>query len=339
MAITLKAFHFVMYSLLIYSSFRDKLNRIAAEDPAELGRKVNRIGAEERNILILNERLSDTSSSRERFKREAGRTYDAGKAESHTTVDDEDSELEENAELGSGDSMQGDEPASSPNNGDQNLDAPQSEINTTSVHVIATSKTSTANAHVNVIVPTTASLTTLPEAVSTSSVHGANTTTATITTTMPIFITSHATTDKPNTIDIEASVFSSVKSTFNTTIIISSRHNTRASTQLSTVGVLGASTALPSTSPTERPPTFETSTKGNNNVQREPSPKPKEKKTLFGFVTIEILVALLAGAACAVILLIFLVHRLKKRNEGSYELQETLMLKSGGYAEEKEVFV
>lgn len=337
MAITLKAFHFVMYSLLIYSSFRDKLNRIAAEDPAELGRKVNRIGAEERNILILNERLSDTSSSRERFKREAGRTYDAGKAESHTTVDDEDSELEENAELGGGDSMQGDEPALSPNNGDQNLDAPQSEINTTSVHVIATSKTSTANAHVNVLVSTTASLTTLPEAVSTSSVHGANTTTATITTTMPIFITSHATTDKPNTIDIEASVFSSVKSTFITTIIISSRHNTRASTQLSTVGVSGASTALPSALPT----TSETSTKGNNNVQnqREPSPKPKEKKTLFGFVTIEILVALLAGAACAVILLIFLVHRLKKRNEGSYELQETLMLKSGGYAEEKEVFV
>ena len=84
--------------------------------------------------------------------------------------------------------------------------------------------------------------------------------------------------------------------------------------------------------------TTETTTKEGNHVANQKDPSPR-KNTLFGFVTIEILVALLAGAACAVILVVFLVYRLKKRGEGSYELQETLMLKSGGYSEEKEVFV
>lgn len=73
-------------------------------------------------------------------------------------------------------------------------------------------------------------------------------------------------------------------------------------------------------------------------MKKDPNER-EQRKTLFGFVTIEILVALLAGAACAVVLLIFLVYRLKKRNEGSYELQESISLKTAAHTEEKEVFV
>lgn len=91
---------------------------------------------------------------------------------------------------------------------------------------------------------------------------------------------------------------------------------------------------------TNRPKTKETTPKGESDVKMKKDPNEREqRKTLFGFVTIEILVALLAGAACAVVLLIFLVYRLKKRNEGSYELQESISLKTAAHTEEKEVFV
>ncbi|KAJ7370506.1 hypothetical protein OS493_032072 [Desmophyllum pertusum] len=112
----------------------------------------------------------------------------------------------------------------------------------------------------------------------------------------------------------------------------------------SSSAVVSRSTIANPTGIATKQSTVETTTKakdgGNVETQKDPPLNEAEgRKTLFGFVTIEILVALLAGAACAVILLIFLVHRLKKRNEGSYELQESLSLKTGGYNEEKEVFV
>lgn len=128
-----------------------------------------------------------------------------------------------------------------------------------------------------------------------------------------------------------------VKSSIHTTSIVSSK--IRATETFSEL--LSRSAIInPKKLPTTRPITEEGTPKGGSDVETQKDPKESERrKTLFGFVTIEILVALLAGAACAVILLIFLVYRLKKRNEGSYELQESMSLKTAAYAEEKEVFV
>ena len=94
------------------------------------------------------------------------------------------------------------------------------------------------------------------------------------------------------------------------------------------------------TGATETTPTENTADNGVD--EEDPLPRESKKKTLFGFVTIEILIAVLAGAACAVILVAFLVYRIKKRNEGSYELSETMTLKGTTYSgkdSEKEVFV
>ena len=70
---------------------------------------------------------------------------------------------------------------------------------------------------------------------------------------------------------------------------------------------------------------------------------PKEKKTgLFRSLSIEILIALVAGALCALLLVAFLVYRLKKRNEGSYELSESINMKVRTHDDlgmKKEVFV
>ncbi|XP_032228601.2 syndecan-3 [Nematostella vectensis] len=86
-----------------------------------------------------------------------------------------------------------------------------------------------------------------------------------------------------------------------------------------------------------------TDEKVTGDVQGQKSPAPKEKrKVLFGFVTLEILIALLAGALFSVLLVAFLVYRLKKRNEGSYELSETIALRPKELDEmgkKKEVFV
>ena len=74
-------------------------------------------------------------------------------------------------------------------------------------------------------------------------------------------------------------------------------------------------------------------------VTSSSSVEPAVATTTKGSNDVQILVPLLAGAACAVVLLTFFGYRLKKRNEGSYELQETLILNSGGFTKEKEVFV
>lgn len=79
----------------------------------------------------------------------------------------------------------------------------------------------------------------------------------------------------------------------------------------------------------------------NSDVRGQKGPERK-RKTLFGFVTVEILIALLAGALFSVLLVAFLVYRLKKRNEGSYELSETIALRPKEIDEmgkKKEVFV
>lgn len=99
-----------------------------------------------------------------------------------------------------------------------------------------------------------------------------------------------------------------------------------------------STTAILSTSSTEGSVTMST---GSPNVEVQKGPETK-RKTLFGFVTVEILIALLAGALFSVLLVAFLVYRLKKRNEGSYELSETIALRPKEIDEmgkKKEVFV
>lgn len=82
--------------------------------------------------------------------------------------------------------------------------------------------------------------------------------------------------------------------------------------------------------------------KGGSVEGQEGPETAARRKTLFGFVTVEILIALLAGALFSVLLVAFLVYRLKKRNEGSYELSETIALRPKEIDEmgkKKEVFV
>lgn len=57
------------------------------------------------------------------------------------------------------------------------------------------------------------------------------------------------------------------------------------------------------------------------------SPKAKAKarvdeKTVFSVLTTEVIAAVVVGAVCAVILIAFLVYRLRKRDEGSYALSD-----------------
>ena len=330
MAIIMKTFHFVVYILVIYSCLEDKVANVGAQDDPSLEGNINSFGRQERDILILNEEISDVSSSRENLKGEMERKDSLGKAEFHT-IDDEDGEIDENEDLGSGKrdmNIQGDEPASPSDGGDQeNIDP---ELNNSSIR--APAKTLTVSS--TTVVVTTSSWTTSKMITATKSINLGNTTSSVASTATPLLLIPHATTGVQNTIDASA-LSSAHLSSLGTSII-----STRAA-RASTVMVISPSSLGPTAPTAKQPTTVKTATKQGSDVenQKDPSPKQKEKKTLFGFVTIEILVALLAGAACAVILVIFLVYRLKKRNEGSYELQETLMLKSGGYAEEKEVFV
>ena len=146
----------------------------------------------------------------------------------------------------------------------------------------------------------------------------------------PSLSTSHGSSDTKT--KSHTNLFASMEPSFSASVLVT--RVTRTSSVV--VSTSSSFSLIEPASPSTK--TTETTTKEGNDVANQKDPSPR-KKTLFGFVTIEILVALLAGAACAVILVVFLVYRLKKRGEGSYELQETLMLKSGGYSEEKEVFV
>ena len=102
---------------------------------------------------------------------------------------------------------------------------------------------------------------------------------------------------------------------------------------------IGAQSSHTVVAPTQQGTTTARKTTADVDANADPTEQPKE--TLFGFVTLEILIALLAGAACAVILVAFLVYRLRKRNEGSYELCEMVNYSDTytGKDGEKEVFV
>ena len=327
----MKPFRSVVCILVIYGCFDCKIAPIGASDPA-LVENVNKGSEQERKAFILNEDdLFDVSSYHKQVDRRENK-YDKGETESYT-IDDEDGERVKRA-VGSGDEndhdsdIQADEPAaSSDGGGKQHLNS--SSLGTVFVSTI-TSDISTRSLDKIVSLNSTAiasstplmGITTFNVIVSTSVLHDVSASKSDFST--PSLSTIHGSSDTKTKTSIEPSFSASVLVT----------RVTRASSVV--VSTSSSFSLIEPTSPSTK--TTETTTKEGNDVANQKDPSPR-KNTLFGFVTIEILVALLAGAACAVILVVFLVYRLKKRGEGSYELQETLMLKSGGYSEEKEVFV
>lgn len=331
MTFSMKPFRSVVCILVIYGCFDCKIAPIGASDPA-LVENVNKGSEQERKAFILNEDdLFDVSSYHKQVDRRENK-YDKGETESYT-IDDEDGERVKRA-VGSGDEndhdsdIQADEPAaSSDGGGKQHLNS--SSLGTVFVSTI-TSDISTRSLDKIVSLNSTAiasstplmGITTFNVIVSTSVLHDVSASKSDFST--PSLSTIHGSSDTKTKTSIEPSFSASVLVT----------RVTRASSVV--VSTSSSFSLIEPTSPSTK--TTETTTKEGNDVANQKDPSPR-KNTLFGFVTIEILVALLAGAACAVILVVFLVYRLKKRGEGSYELQETLMLKSGGYSEEKEVFV
>ncbi|XP_067048102.1 syndecan-3-like [Acropora muricata] len=316
-AITLRVFQFVMYSLLIYGFSLDKFTKIAAEDP--YATNVNRVGRSKRNVMILGE--SAVHSYREHVEREWERRSRNRRAAAYFTLEDDFKNDRTVREAGNGGA-----PDSSPT--DQNVGISKNEVNSSSTNT-ALQVSTASSAKNNRIVKSTASKTNSNE--NGTAVSSITTSVVISATATPPLWTSLSTISERKTTDIEASSSTLREPIYllTETSIITRDISTQTSTYVFSSAIVGAdSTFDPSVNPT---------TKEKNNVQHQQD--PKEKKTLFAFVTIEILIALLAGAACTVILLVFLVHRLKKRNEGSYELRETLMMKSGATAEEKEVFV
>lgn len=337
MTFSMKPFRSVVCILVIYGCFDCKIARIGASDPA-LVENVNKGSEQERKAFILNEDdLFDVSSYHKQVERRENK-YDKGETESYT-IDDEDGERVKRA-VGSGDEndhdsdIQADEPAaSSDGGGKQHLNS--SSLGTVFVSTI-TSDISTRSLDKIVSLNSTAiasstplmGITTFNVIVSTSVLHDVSASKSDFST--PSLSTIHGSSDTKT--KSHTNVFASMEMSFSASVLVT--RVTRASSVV--VSTSSSFSLIEPTSPSTK--TTETTTKEGNDVANQKDPSPR-KNTLFGFVTIEILVALLAGAACAVILVVFLVYRLKKRGEGSYELQETLMLKSGGYSEEKEVFV
>lgn len=325
----MKFFRFVICSLVIYGCFEGDVAKIEA-DNAALKEKTNNVGGEGNGIVILEEGFADEPYVEIRTKRET----DGGKEKySGYNGDDEDGENETDGP-GSGDEeeyVQSDEPSPPIDENAENLNAQGNSSSrqkltgtSSATRAIGRTVSVSASATVGFVTNAPSGNSTINIAPTTRSDGNSSNTVVT----NPLYSTPYV--RAVNTIDTvtvkSSPSFSSLVKASKTFHVLVSR-----STIVSPTGLV-----------TEQPKTIEATTKGDGDVLNQKDLPPEEnegRKTLFGFVTIEILVALLAGAACAVILLVFLVHRLKKRNEGSYELQEMLNLKTAGYAEEKEVFV
>jgi len=79
---------------------------------------------------------------------------------------------------------------------------------------------------------------------------------------------------------------------------------------------------------------------GGGNTKEGDDSDPKALKREYQVLTTEVVAAIVVGAVCAIILIVFLVYRLRKRDEGSYALtdggyNDTYKLKGEG----KEAFV
>lgn len=310
-------------SFLIYSCFEGKA-QIGAQRAA-LSDITNNGDGEEISIALLNDEFRKVSKSEHRkvTKRDV---------ESREPVDDEDANKEN---PGSGDEavemeMQSDEQSSPPEGNDQSSSAQNSTKPPESEKKLIATSTRALNQSILAKV-STSSPSKVQTDISPTGKYDRNSS-------KTVAINPQYNTPSIMGASIDAVVTTwVVKGSIHLTSIVSSKiHATETSSELFS----RSSTINPTELPTDRPKTEETIPKGGSDVETQKDPKESDRgKTLFGFVTIEILVALLAGAACAVILLIFLVYRLKKRNEGSYELQESMSLKTAAYAEEKEVFV
>ena len=317
----MKIFRFVICSVVIYGCFEGNVAKIGAEDAA-LEEKTNKVGGEENKFVILDEEFPNVSYPELKTKSEKDGER---KKYSDYTVDDEDGEKET-----SGDEeeyMQSDEPSPLDEN-DKSLNVESSSNSGQKLSITYSTRalpTVSANATANFVrTAPTGNKTVIIQPTTRTDGNSSDTVASN-----PLFSTPYM--SGRNTIDTATAVKSSIHTPSLSGALKSSSAIVTRSTSVNPTGLT-----------TEETKTIQTTTKGGGDVQNQKDPTPNEtedRKTLFGFVTIEILVALLAGAACAVILLVFLVHRLKKRNEGSYELQETVNLKTAGYAEEKEVFV
>lgn len=312
----MKVFRFVICSAVIYSCFDGKVTKIGAENSA-LEEKTNKGGGEENTFVILDEEFPNASYP------EKNKTDGERIGYSDYTVDDEDGEKETSGDEDD-EYVQSDEPAAPPDGNDGSLNV-KSSLSSVQKLSIATStravvdQTASANATTNFVTTASASNSTVKIQPTTRTDGNSSNTVAT----NPLFSTSYV-------------------SIGGNTIEVTVKTSTQSPSKPSSAVIIRSTSVNPTGLTTVQIKTIETTTKdgGDTLNQKDPTPNETEdRKTLFGFVTIEILVALLAGAACAVILLVFLVYRLKKRNEGSYELQEILNLKTAGYAEEKEVFV
>ena len=323
----MKFFRFVMFNLVIYGCFEGNAAKIGSENAA-LKEKTNKVGGEENKIVTLDEEFPNEPYVEIRTKRETD-----GKTEKYSAgyiSEDENGEKETDG-LGTGDEgeyIQSDEPSAPiDGNDEKKLNVQRNSSsgrNLTGTTTRALGQTVSANVSATVtgfVTNTPSGNATINIAPTTRSDGNSSNTVVT----NPLYSTPHM--RAVNTIDA---------ATVKSSPLLSSQ--VVASTSFSVLVITRSTIVDPTRLATEQSTTIETTTKGDGDVldQKEEN---EGRKTLFGFVTIEILVALLAGAACAVILLVFLVHRLKKRNEGSYELQETLNLNTAGYAEEKEVFV
>ena len=315
-----------MCSLVIYGCFEGTVAKIGFENAA-LEDKTNKVGGEDNKIVILQEEFPNEPYVEIRTKRETvGQTekYSAG-----YTVDDEDGEKAKGG-LGSGDEreyLQNDEPSAPIDGNDKiNLNVQRNssggqKLNgtTSTTRVLGQTVLTNSSTTVGLVTNAPSVNATINIAPTMRSNNSSNTVVAN-----PLYSTPYmrtVITIDTVTVKSSPSLSSQVMASESFVVLVS------RSTIVNPTGLA-----------TEQSKTIETTTKGDGDVQNQKE-EDEGRKTLFGFVTIEVLVALLAGAACAVILLVFLVHRLKKRNEGSYELQETLNLKTAGYAEEKEVFV
>ncbi|XP_078382946.1 uncharacterized protein LOC144665568 [Oculina patagonica] len=320
MEFMMKLFRFVICSAVIYGCFEGNVAKIGAENAA-LEEKTNKVGGEENKFVILDEEFPNASYPELKTKSEK----DGERKEySAYTVDDEDGEKEISGD--EEDYVQSDEPSPLDGNDKSVNVQPESSSYSITTSTRALEQTVSANA-------TTTFVTTAPIGNATVYITPTKRTDGNSSNTVatnPLFSSPYM--SGGNTIDTAAAAKSSIHAP---------PPSSRASKPYSAI-VSRSMSVNPTGLTTKQTKTIETTTKGGGDVQNQKDPTPNEtedRKTLFGFVTIEILVALLAGAACAVILLVFLVHRLKKRNEGSYELQETINLKTAAYAEEKEVFV
>ena len=343
MDLIIKVFHFVICSFVIYGGREDGLKKIIATRlPTSLQEQATNFGERAHNLMLLYEEVPDTTKTETNHKaKQDGQNQGSDRPVDNEYNDDE----KELSGSGEKEEHSTEEYIQSDGNYHEKLvlsDAPnagESQENSTTVN--GSTSNSLTKEKQNLTQPTaavTTHATDIPNNQSTPTLimSSAVPNNSIILRTLSVTVggNSAATPLITQTTKVaHASSFAIMKRPVHTPVLPTTARTVYAS---SSGFVSGNPTKISTVQSTTIGPTGKND--GDVKNQTDPIPKAKKRKTLFGFVTVEILVALVAGAACAIILLAFLVHRLKKRNEGSYELQESLSLKAAG-DDEKEVFV